>query len=139
MEGRRNINLAIIAMAQQLLVHFADHDVAGMAREAAVRGVTDVTYGDTSKCQAMGRLIEEVVRRLDGGDRFIGLVRQRAESLRLTAQYRRDNDTVPLAVSFAVVPVRVRGAGEAGPSDDQSLPVNVLADEYWDIYGVLLN
>jgi hypothetical protein len=139
LESKRNINLAIVAMAQQLLVHLAEHNVAGLAREAAVRSLTDVTYGDITECQVLGRTIESVVRRLEALERLNALVRRRAEFLKLTAQYRRETDTVPVAGSFATVPVLITEAGEPRPADDRVIPVNVLADEYWDIYAVLLN
>jgi hypothetical protein len=138
-EGKRNINLAIVAMAQQLLVHLADHNVAGLAREAAVRALAEVGYGSAEECRALGQTIETVTRRLDASDKLNALVRQRAEFLRATAQYRRDTDTVPVAASFSSIPVVVRDARSAAPADERVIPVNVLADEYWDIYNVLLN
>ncbi len=136
--GQRNINLAIIAMAQQLLVHFAEHNVAGLAREAALRELADVSYGSIAECQVLGRTIDGVVRKLDAPERLNALVRRRAEFLNRTAQYRRDGDTVPVAGSFAVVPLVITEAGEPRPVDDRVIPVNVLADEYWDIYPILL-
>jgi hypothetical protein len=138
-EGKRNINLAIVALAQQLLVHFAEHNVAGLAREAAVRSLADVTYGSAVECRTLGQNVEGVVRRLDAVDKLMPQGRRRAEFLRLTAQYRRDSDTVPVAGSFATLPVVISEAGELRPADDRVIPVNVLADEYWDIYNVLLS
>jgi chromosome segregation ATPase len=88
---------------------------------------------------SLGRTIESVVRRLEALERLNALVRRRAEFLKLTAQYRRETDTVPVAGSFATVPVLITEAGEPRPADDRVIPVNVLADEYWDIYAVLLN
>ena len=138
-EGKRNINLAVVAMAQQLLVHFADHNVAGLAREAAVRSLADVTYGNATECRALGENIESVVRRLDATEKLTAQVRRRAEFLKLTAQYRRETDTVPVASSFASVPVAITDSGDLRPLDDRVIAVNVLADEYWDIYTVLLS
>lgn len=138
-EGRRNINLAVIAMAQQLLVHFADHNVAGLAREASVRSLTDVTYGSVAECRALSQNVEAVTRRLDAGDKLMSQMRRRAEYLRANAQYRRESDTVPVAASFSTVPLLMREAGENGPADDRLIRVNVLADEYWDVYSVLLS
>lgn len=137
-EGKRNINLAIIALAQQLVVQLAEHDVAGLAREAAVRSLADVSYGDVSGCQALSQAIESVVRRLDGGEGHNRQVRRRAEMLKAIAQFRRDGDTVPIAGSFSSIPFAVAESGEARPSDRRAIAVNVLADEYWDIYNVLL-
>ncbi len=138
-EGRRNINLAVVAMAQQLLVHFAEHNVAGLAREASVRGLADVAYGSIAECSVLSQNVESVVRRLDAVGQLSAQMRRRAEYLRLAAQYRRDTDTVPVAGSFAAVPLAIREAGEPRPADDRIIPVNVLADEYWDVYSVLLS
>jgi hypothetical protein len=65
--------------------------------------------------------------------------RRRAEYLWSKAEYRRDGDTVPSAGSFAVTPVAITESGEPGPAVDRALPINVLADEFWDIYSVLLS
>jgi hypothetical protein len=138
-EGKRNINLAIIAMAQQLLIHYADHDVAALAREASIRSLADVSYGDVAHCQLLGRNIESVTSRVDAVDRMAGQIRRRAEFLKQTAQYRREIDTVPVAGSFAKVPVAIQEQGEPRPADGRVIPVNVLAEEYWDVYGVLLS
>jgi hypothetical protein len=139
LDGRRNINLAIVAMAQQLLVHFADHNVAGLSREAAVRSLDDISYGNAAQCHALGESVEAVVRKLDAADKLTAQMRRRAEFLKLTAHYRRETDTVPVASSFSSVPVAITAAGELRPADDRVIQVNVLADEYWDIYTVLLN
>lgn len=138
-EGKRNINLAIIAMAQQLLVQFTEHDVAVLAREASVRALTDVSYGSAADCRAVSQVIESVMRTLDPLEQMNGRVRRRAEFLRLTAHYRRDADTVPVAGSFADIPLQLAEAGEPRPVNARALSVNVLADEYWDIYTILLN
>lgn len=138
-EGKRNINLAVIAMAQQLLVQLAEHNVAGLAREAAMRAVTDVHYGGMAECQALSQTIESVVHGLERVEQLDVLVRRRAEFLKATAQFRRDIDTVPVASSFSGIALTLTARGEPRPADDRLIPVNILADEYWDIYSVLLN
>jgi hypothetical protein len=138
LEGRRNINLAIIAMAQQLLTQLADHNVAGLCREAAVRSLADVSYGNAAECHALGQRIEAVVRKLDATDKIAAQMRRRAEFLKRAAHYRRETDTVPVASSFSAVPVAITPTGDPQPVDDRVISVNVLADEYWDIYTVLL-
>lgn len=138
-EGRRNINLALIAMAQELLIQFSENDVAALAREASIRSLADVSYGDVAQCQKLGRSIEAVVSQAEPADRMAGLIRRRAEFLRRTAQYRRDIDTIPVAGSFATVPVAIQEGGELQPAASRAIPVNVLAEEYWDVYSILLN
>ena len=57
-----------------------------------------------------------------GPDQPVGLCRQ---------------STVPVAGSFAEIPIEI---GEGGDKRNQkTVSVNVLADEYWDVYSVLLN
>lgn len=138
-EGRRNINLALIAMAQELLIQFSENDVAALAREASIRSLADVSYGDVAQCQKLGRSIEAVASQAEPADRMAGLIRRRAEFLRRTAQYRRDIDTIPVAGSFATVPVAIQEGGELQPAASRAIPVNVLAEEYWDVYSILLN
>jgi hypothetical protein len=137
-EGKRNINLALIAMGQQLLLHYADKDVALLAREAAVRSLTDVTYGSAAECRVLSQELEAVMRALSTSEQMDKRVRRRSEYLRQAATYRRDIDTVPMAGSVGSIPLAITETGEPRPVNDQVIPVNVLADEYWDIYAVLL-
>ena len=103
------------------------------------RGLADVAYGSIVECRALSRNVEAVVRRLDAADKLVAQMRRRAEFLRLGAQYRRENDTVPMAGSFGALPLIIHESGEPRAADDRVIPVNVLADEYWDIYAVLLS
>lgn len=137
-EARRNINLAVIALAQQLLIHFSEGDVASLAREAAARSLADSSYGDAERCQTLARNIEAVASRVDAPDRMGTLIQRRAELLRQSARYRRESDTIPVAGSFATVPVVLPEPGQPQRMDARVLEVNVLVEEYWDIYGVLL-
>jgi hypothetical protein len=138
LEGRRGINIAIIAMAQQLVLHFAQHNVANLARDASIRSLADAVYGSAAECRELGLLIETVVGRLpDASDLAMGS-RRRAEYLRIMAEYRRESDTVPVAGSFANIPVAISEEGELKPTVDRAISANVLADEFWDIYSVLL-
>jgi hypothetical protein len=138
-DGKRNINLAVIAMAQHLLVHYAENEVALLAREAAVRSLTDVSYGDAADCRSLTQAIDSVTRQLEPPEQLNARVRRRSEYLRQVASYRRDHDTVPVVGSVAGIPLSISETGEPRPIDDAVLAINVLADEYWDIYAVLLN
>lgn len=134
-DGRRKINLALIAIAQELFIHFSRNDISVLAREASVRHVTDVNYGGIETCRDLNGDIAGCVRSLPVGDDLIRKVRIRAEYLDKQASYRMESDTVPAAGSFAEIQLEL--AGSSGASGRKSFPVNVLADEYWDIYTVL--
>jgi hypothetical protein len=138
-EGKRLVNLSVIALAQELLLAFGESDVASLARDASLREVAEVRYGDLQACRDLSRRIEAVLRRVEAMDELAARMRRRAEYLRLTVSYRRDGDTVPEPATIAQVPVQFSPDGDPRPVGGRSIDVNVLAEEYWDIYGVLLH
>jgi hypothetical protein len=87
----------------------------------------------------MSQRIEGVLRNVEAMDELAGRVRRRAEFLRETVSYRRDSDTVPVPDSLSSVPVQLGTDNEPRPTRGREVAVNVLADEYWDIYAVLLS
>ncbi|MCL4792174.1 MAG: hypothetical protein KJ040_09005 [Gammaproteobacteria bacterium] len=138
-DSKRLVNLSVIALAQELVVQLAAHNVAQMARDASLRQVNDMRYGDLQACHATGQLVAQVLRQLDELDELPVLVRERAEYLRRRVEYLRDNDTVPIAASCADIPLLFAEDGKPASANARSLSVNVLGDEYWEIYSVLLN
>jgi hypothetical protein len=138
-DSKRLVNLSVIALAQELVVQLSGHNVAHMARDASLRQVNDMRYGDLQACHQTGQQVAKVLQRLDELDDLPLLVRARAEYLRRQVEYLRDADTVPIAASCAEIPVLLSAGDNPVPANDRSLPVNVLGDEYWEIYSVLLN
>ncbi|MBT8422228.1 MAG: hypothetical protein HKN56_01070 [Gammaproteobacteria bacterium] len=134
-EARRLINLRVIAYAQELYLLFARDDLANLAREAAAREVTDVRYGSHRDCRALSRTIEEANQALEGDSALLKRVQQRARYLGTVCNYRNDADTVPVAESLGGI-VRLDGEGR---KTGVAAPVNVLVDEYWEIFSVLLD
>jgi len=135
-DGQRKINLALIAIAQELYIHFKHRNISSMARESSVRKVSDANYGSISECREMNSYIDERVKALKAGQEMVINVRNRALHLERHAQYRSDSDLVPVASSFAEIPLIFSDADE--PHGKKSIQTNVLADEYWDIFSVLL-
>jgi hypothetical protein len=138
-DGQRLVNLSIIALAQELLLVLQEHDVAAQARDASLRQVGESTYGRMQACRDLSQKLEAALHKVEGMDELAARVRRRAEYLRSVVTYRRDSDTVPAPDTLAVIPTELTAEGDARPAGGQQLPINVLADEYWDIYGVLLN
>jgi len=134
-DGRRKINLALIAIAQELFIHFSRRNVSVLAREASVRQAADVNYGAIETCRELNSHIAMCVRSLPVGDELVKTVRRRAQYLATQASYRIDTDTVPVAGSFAEIQLELDESSVA--QRGKSVPINVLADEYWDIYTVL--
>jgi hypothetical protein len=133
--GRRKINLALIAIAQELFIHFSARNISVLAREASVRQVGDVNYGDIEACRELNSCIVSRIRSIPTGEDLVASVRQRAQLLAGNASYRMETDTVPVAGSFADIQLDVAEPSVAGAR--KSAPVNVLVDEYWEIYSVL--
>lgn len=123
--GRRGINLAVIAYAQLLCMRLAPRDLATQARQANHRRPQDARYGSRAECLA----------RLDEVASAIAMVRQRegvgadlravTEDLKATVAWRGEADAVPMPGSLQPF-----GAGDGQP--------NILIDDYWDIYRILL-
>lgn len=137
--SKRLVNLSVIALAQELVVQLETHHVAQMARDASLRQVNDVRYGDLQVCHQTGQQVARVLRQLDELDDLPVLVRSRAEYLRRQVEYLRDADTVPIAASCTDIPLLLTAGENPVPANDRRLPVNVLGEEYWEIYSVLLN
>jgi len=135
--GRRKINLMLIAVAQELYLHFSKQNVSVLAREASVRQITDVNYGDITACREMNIFIEKCLRSLPSGKDLVASALQRVAYLERCAGYRLDTDTVPVAGSFAEIPLEFADDSDAR-EQRTSININVLADEYWELYSVLL-
>ena len=64
-------------------------------------------------------------------------IRRRARYLQACARYRLETDAVPVAGCFTTIPCELDDSGK--PADALAVATNVLVDEYWDLYAVLLN
>lgn len=135
-EGKRKINLALIVIAQELYIHFEPRNISVLAREASVRQVHDATYGGIDECRKLNAYIEHRLRNMPGGEDFAATLQNRTKILEKNASYRRDTDTVPVAGTCSEIQAKV--SGEFDTNKTKSIPVNVLAEEYWEIYTVLL-
>lgn len=135
LEGRRTINLAVIAYAEVLCLKLAALPLLVMrAREATWhREVIDV-YGSREECEALMSQIERADVLLDPHANLSREIRLRTDRLRPLARYRDpDTDAIPMAEFLASdTDAAVTGAGPMA-----GVP-NVLAENTWDIHGVLL-
>jgi hypothetical protein len=137
-EGRRTVNLAVIGLAQQLLVHFEHYGLGSIAREASMSSVTEVSYGDVDQCRSISGHIETALAKLEEGADLSTRVRARTEHLKANVHYRQDADAVPIAGTLAEIPIAIPGAGHDRRNTDRPISINILADGYWDIYAFLL-
>jgi DNA repair exonuclease SbcCD ATPase subunit len=127
--AKREINLAIIALAQELYLHFSANDLAKRAREAAIGTVQEVDYGSEHECKALIARIHEAREVPPDRAGWGPPAQARARVLAAEAKFRSDRETVPMASSMGRIDVPMKGEARRIP-----LEVNVLTEEYWDLY-----
>ena len=133
-EGRRAINLATIAYALVIGARLSTRGLAPRAKDAMARRVHETQYGSRAECEALMEAIADALAVVKSRKEIAGEIKSCVELLREVAQYRSDGDTLPLAESLAgVVPTTTSGQGALALSGPQ-----ILADDYWHIYQVLL-
>jgi hypothetical protein len=139
LESRRLINVAVIALAQHLVVHFAEHDLARLAKKASKRSVGDMKFGDRRICDQMVERIRERIEQLNGDKQLADRIKLRADVLINEVRYRHDSDSTPMREGVAEIAQRV-GAGarrDPGRPEEAPLRINVLEDDFWDLSTVL--
>jgi prefoldin subunit 5 len=124
--GRRMVNLAVIAYAQHLFARLAASGLAMDARLANNRSVESAKHGTIDACLARLREIAQAHAMVRAQDGLAAEIKKRGEAMAPSATWRNANETVPQ-------PASLPPAGSGGVPD-----ANVLVDDYWDVYKVLL-
>lgn len=126
LDAKRAINAALIAFAELLCARLAKTPLVGLAKTASLKRSSTDTYGTRPDCEA---LIEDVSRAMaiigqctPAGAEF----KARAEQLRQSARYCAADDCTPVGESVARTPAK-----------SAAIP-NIIADDTWDIFKVLL-
>jgi hypothetical protein len=133
-QEKRGINLTLIAYAQELYLHFSDRDLASRVREASLRQLVDAHYGSVRDCRNISKQVESRMKSLaDDGD-IQARVQVRATFLSgNNLEHRQNTDTVPMAGGLGGITVL-----KADGTPKNEVAINILADEYWDVFTVLL-
>jgi hypothetical protein len=125
-EGRRLVNLAVIAYAQHLFARLSVSGLAMDARLANNRSVESAKHGSLDACLARLREIAQALALVNAQDGLAAEIKKRGEKMVASSTWRNANETVPQ-------PASLPPAGTGGVPD-----ANVLVDDYWDVYKVLL-
>jgi chromosome segregation ATPase len=118
LEGRRAINLAVIAYADSLHEMLVAAGLADQVREATRRRVYDTNFGGHEECAALMQRATRVIGEVERAQADLALIKGRTDALRGTVRYRGAADTVPS-------PDSLQAAGQ------------VLLDEFGDVYKAL--
>lgn len=122
-QGRRGINLAVLAYAQLLCARLARNGLAAQARLANHRRVEDSRFGSRADCLERLDQIAEATGTVRSQEGVAAEIRALTERLRQDASWRRPEDVLP-------APASLQGVAGEGP--------NVLVDDFWEVYKVLL-
>jgi len=135
-EAKRAINLAAIACAEVLCLRLSRTNLVGAARAAMAKREATEYYGDLATCVS---IMSDIVKARNVLKQRAGInqeLAQRSERLRSTAAYLSEYDTVPIPESCSVSEGDVLAHGSQGVTAAK-LP-NVLAEDTWDLFKVLL-
>ncbi len=138
-EGKRLVNTATLAYAQQLLERLGAEGVAMLAKDASFKRVMDVEYGSPADCQAWMTRLLAALRLLQERPRDLAHLKQVTQRVRSNAFYRSNHDTVPVPETIGTVVVRTPSASGQSVQQAMQEEINVLLDDYWDMYSVLLH
>ncbi len=135
-EAKRAINIAAIACAEVLCLRLARTSLVASARSAMSRREANEYYGDLAACVSIMSDIVKARHLLKQRGGITQEVAQRSERLRSTATYLGEFETVPIPETCGVSEGDVLAHGSQGVTAAK-LP-NVLAEDTWDLFKVLL-
>ncbi len=129
--AKRSINFMILAFAQQIYLHFAEDNLAAMAKEASEKSVGAINYGGKKESDAIIALVEKRKEEAEKDTDFAEVLKQRAGLIAEHAMFRDDEDAVPAPGTVATVYAIDRN-GVIHQKD-----ANLLGDNYFGISTVL--
>lgn len=135
-EARRAINLAAIGYGEVLCLRLGKSPVMQLARDAVSRREGTDEYGSRPECEALIAEIARVRALMQDPVNMNEEIRARVERLRKLVRYGAAEDTFPTADSVAPAPpVPPTQAAKHAPA---GRPLNVLAEDTWDLFRILL-
>ena len=133
--ARRNINLAIISYAELLCEHVDAYGLATKAKEAVARRVHEMSFGGRAECDLYMQRVQKAQVAVTNQKQFTAAIKPKLDRLRAGCEYRNSADTVPTADSLVAV---IPEPSTAKSAPHQTAVWNVLAEDYWDLYTLLL-
>jgi hypothetical protein len=136
LDARKAINLAAIAYAEVLCLRLVKTKLVTLAREATARREVADDYGSRQECEALMAEIARARANIQARTNIAQEVKVRSERLKQIARYRGANDSSPTPESIAFSEGDVL-AGETLGASAARMP-NVLAEDTWDLFRILL-
>jgi hypothetical protein len=136
LNARRTINLAIISFAELLCEQVDAYGLAARAKEAVARRVHEMNFGARAECEGYMQRVQQAQAVVANPKPVSGVLKAKLDRLRATCEYRNNADTVPTADSLAPPAPELEIGKPAKPPGAAAW--NVLAEDYWDLYTLLL-
>src|SRR3984893_4895814 len=121
--ARRSINLAIISYAELLCEHVDTYGLAARAKEAVARRVHEMSFGTRAECEGYMQRVQQAQAAVANQKQITIALKAKLDRLRAKCGYRNNAETVPTADSLAPA---------------AAATWNVMAEDYWDLYTLLL-
>ncbi|MGI9249420.1 MAG: hypothetical protein ACR2QI_10415 [Woeseiaceae bacterium] len=129
--AKRSINFMILSYAQQLYLHYEEHDLVGLAKEATEKSVGAIRYGGKQECDCILRRLERRKVEAEQEGDLAEVLKKRAKLIAEQALFRNDDDAVP-------VPGTVATVFDIDPNGVvQKIDANLIGDNYFAIAKVL--
>lgn len=136
LDARRAINVAAIAYAEVLCLKLVKTKLVSLAREATGRREVADDYGSRAECESLMAEIARARAIIQARTNIAQDVKSRSERLKQIARYRGPNDSSPTPESLAFGEGDVL-AGQTLGASAARMP-NVLAEDTWDLFRILL-
>lgn len=136
--AKREINLQLIALAQYLVVHFSENDIAAMAHATQKKEPGESHYGTPQECLAMEKPLRDAIAKLKADDKRADRLKRRSDHLRQQLQFAGNADTLPEPQTLNRIALSV-GGSQAIDSVRGDLLINVLEQGYWGLDEVVIS
>ncbi len=104
-------------------------------KEAVARRVHEMSFGTRAECEGYMQRVQQAQAAVANQKQVTIALKVKLERLRATCEYRNNADTVPTADSLAPAAAEAE-LGKIAKSSAATW--NVLAEDYWDLYTLLL-
>ena len=128
---KRSINFMILSFAQQLYLHFADDNLAAMAKEATEKSVGAINYGSKHECDILMELLEKRWDSMETATSYTEILQKRAQMIAESASFSSDDNAVPVTNTVD----KSYSIDENGVIRD--IDVNLMRENYFGIAKVL--
>ena len=137
LDARRAINLAAIAYAEVLCLRLVKTRLVALAREATSRREVSDEYGSRAECELLMAEIARARALIQARTNIAQEVKARSERLKQISRYRSATDSSPTPESVGFSEGDVLAGETLGAQSAARMP-NVLAEDTWDLFRILL-